>query len=95
MNKAFYMIGLLALVGCATTQAQYDIDVECMDEPGKFYYDFGVHDEQTRTIMCLKGGEFTFSIQCDRKTFHELENLRYCTTHDGKSVRVTLLNDTR
>gem|GEM_PF-6196679 len=82
----------LLLTGCSA--ATYDIDVECWsgytDNANPYFRadDFSV-DGNTITLACFAIN--SFEIQCESETYQIIEDERLCTTRDGKSVRVTLI----
>ncbi|MEK7122540.1 MAG: hypothetical protein AAB855_01655 [Patescibacteria group bacterium] len=91
MNTRLRSIGiaLLLLVGCAAS-AKYDFDWEC--PRSEFFED----SDRGDTGWLLACGSPDFVIQCDAKSLQMVgtaageEKERYCTTFDGKSVRIVL-----
>ena len=91
---------ILASCSVAPTKSQevtpktqtYDIDVTCNDQTGgSFVICDPLQKEECNSEMtrydCYSP---VFHIKCDRKTAQILGNVHTCTTHDEKSVRVTV-----
>lgn len=83
MRRTFLAFVVLVLAGCSAS-AKYDIDVSC-----KRNYLTANHDEKISVYGC---GTPYFQIQCDVDTVQSFEELRLCTTHDGKSVRIKIID---
>ncbi len=84
-------IGSLLLIGCTSTS--YDIDLKCKNgrtDAGNPYFrvDAFSRDRKTETLTCY-WGEY-FKVKCASNTSRRIDDEYFCTTHDGKSVRVQL-----
>lgn len=72
---------ILILAGCSVP-AEYDFDLSCSRE--NFKWDEGIEEI---TYACTSP---FFNLLCVSKTVKYVEDERFCTTHDGKSVRIQI-----
>ncbi len=80
------LFGLL-LAGCYAS-AKYDIDVSC--EMNQYSPYIQGDDNETQIFSCGLAGK-DFFIRCDKHTIQEVDGSLFCTTHDGKSVRIRII----
>lgn len=76
------ILGIVALAGCSAN-ASYDFDLKCSSENLKTY-----DGEAEITFGCI-GPKF-FNVLCVANTVTYVGSDRFCTTHDGKSVRIQM-----
>lgn len=70
------------LVGC-TASAKYDFDLTCPRD------NFANAKGDGDTTYACTGPKF-FNLVCVDNTIAYIDSVQYCTTHDGKSVRIRL-----
>lgn len=87
MRKAIIIIGLL-LAGCSAS-AKYDLNIACSPTT---LDSIDLDNGETRKIFCSSPQTGYSEVRCVKKTLQEVAGYRYCTTHDGKSVRIKILH---
>ena len=91
MRYMFLFTAFIILVGCSTN-ISYDIDTECRRDN----YNEGFGKEKVDGVVmltCLNEvpiEDVTFNIQCKSDTLNVADSEVFCTTMDGKSVRINL-----
>lgn len=77
------------LAGCSAS-TKYDIDVSC---PKALFDGEETIDRVTRNFWCDLGrGKDYFDIRCERESVQIVANTYFCSTHDGKSVRIKVVD---
>jgi hypothetical protein len=96
MRKICFAFLALALAGCSSS-VHYDFDMTCKSQATvEVPVPFKVTDinADTKQLSC-SGVDGAFEIQCEastlQKTFDANGSFYYCTTKDGKSVRVKVI----
>lgn len=84
-HRLLSILFLFALVGCSAS-AKYDIDVKC---PMKNLDSVSQQGVQAFICSGIIGEGFSdFMIQCDSKAVQSVGDDWFCSTTDGKSVRI-------
>lgn len=83
-----WLVVAIFLTSCSAAM-QYDIDVSC--NKNQFYPYIAGDDEQTQIFSCNEFGDSPFFIRCNKHTIQEIEQSFFCTTHDGKKVKIKVL----
>jgi hypothetical protein len=82
--KRLFCISLgIVLVGCSASD-KYDFDLSC--ERGKFKW---LEKPEEITYACIHP---FFNVLCVSNTVKYIDDERYCTTFDGKSVRIEIVD---
>ena len=73
-------------------QPEYDIDVICDNSAGNAFFTCDPMqkeecDNTTTRFDCYFPGNF-FHIKCNKSTVQIMGNAYFCTSHDGKTVRI-------
>ncbi|MDD5469902.1 MAG: hypothetical protein PHO92_03865 [Candidatus Peribacteraceae bacterium] len=89
MRHFLPLLFVVSLAGCSAS-AKYDIDVECVRGYPYFEDNSFLNDDKTTVLVCY--APVYFEIKCKPETLQEVGDERFCSTHDGKSVRVNLFN---
>lgn len=84
MRYLFLFAVLISLASCTT----YDFDIVC--EPTTID-SMELDNGETRKFFCGNARQEYSEVRCVTKTIQQQGEYRYCTTHDGKSVRIRFL----
>lgn len=85
MKRLFSTLILILLSGCSAS-TEYDFDLSCPKE--KFKWD----ERSNKDIVFACTSPKFFNVLCESNTVTYVDTVRYCTTHDGKSVRILIKN---
>jgi hypothetical protein len=89
MRRLLLFIFITVLTGCSEA-LRYDIDIKCGKGSPYFEDNSLLNDDKTTVFLCW-APEY-FEIKCKPETVQEIGDMRLCSTHDGKSVRVRLFS---
>ena len=81
----FLCLSILILAGCSAA-TKYDIDEACPAQN----FDIYTADSEISQFLCMGKEESQFNIRCGAETVNKIKNVFYCTTQDGKSVRILI-----